>query len=126
MATAQPAVFASRHPARPGRAALVATDLAILRGPAAGIIELPLRLFWSAPNRRFDLGDDDDVQWLYETVLREASRPSDLTEYLNGEILARVWPSIWLPAPVRQAWEDQHPQLRAAAPRRPRYGPSAA
>jgi hypothetical protein len=126
METAQPAVTRSRHQARPGRAALVATDLAILTGPAAGVIELPVRLFWSAPDRCFDLSDEDSLHWLYEIVLREASRPEDLTAYLNGEILAAIWPAIWLPAGVRRAWEDQHPQLRAAAPRRPHYGHSAA
>ncbi len=126
MDTAQPAVIRSRHQARPGRAALVATDLAILCGPADGTVELPVRLFWSAPDRRFDLGDEDSLHWMYEIVLREASRPEDLTAYLNGEILARVWPAIWLPATVRRAWEEQHPQLRAATPRRRHYGHSAA
>jgi hypothetical protein len=34
---------------------LVAADLADLTGPAEGVVELPLRLFWSAPDRTFDL-----------------------------------------------------------------------
>jgi hypothetical protein len=126
METAQPAVTRSRHQARPGRAALVATDLAVLRGPAAGEVELPVRLFWSGPDRRFDLGDLDSLLWVYEIVLREASRPEDLITYLNGDVLASVWPDLWLPAGVRQAWEEQHPQLRAATPDRTRYSHTAA
>ena len=51
---------------------------------------------------------------LYETVLREASRPEDLTTYLNGDTLIAVWADLYLPKGVRQAWEDQHPDLRAA------------
>ncbi len=126
METAQSAVIASRYPARPGRAALVATDLALLRGPVSGTVELPVRLFWSAPDRRFDLGDEDDLLWMYEIVLREASRPADLTDYLNGKILAAVWPRLGLPPGVRQAWEEQHQQLRSAEPARTPYSHSAA
>jgi hypothetical protein len=125
METAQPVVTRSRHQARPGRAALVAQDLAALHGPVAGEVELPVRLFWSSPDRRFDLSDEDSLHWLYETVLREASRPEDLVDFLNGEVLASVWPDLWLPAGVQQAWEEQHPQLRAAASARVRYAHSA-
>ena len=89
----------------------------MLRGPDAGQVELPVRLFWCSPDRSFDLDDDDQRAWLYETVLREASRPEDLTIYLNGTILVCIWPQIRgrLPRGVRQAWEEEHPQLRAAA-----------
>jgi hypothetical protein len=54
-------------------------------------------------------------QWLYETVLREASRPEDLTAYLNGDTLIALWPHLYLPRGVRQAWEDRHSVLRATA-----------
>jgi prevent-host-death family protein len=100
--------------ARPGRAALVTARLADLAGPAHGVVELPLRLFWSAPDRTFDLDQPPMLRALYEAVLREASRPDDLTGYLNGEILVAVWPDLFLPKGVRRAWEDQHPELRAA------------
>ena len=33
--------------ARPGRRAIVVSDLASLRGPSRGTVELPLRLYWS-------------------------------------------------------------------------------
>ncbi len=47
------------YQARPGRRVLVVTDLAALHGPASGTVELPLRLFWSSPDRSFDLDDPD-------------------------------------------------------------------
>ena len=104
----------SRHLARPGRRALVAADLGGLRGPVTGVVELPLRLFWSLPDHKFDLDDADTRRWYYETVLREASRPDDLTDFLDRATLERLWPELYLPKGVRRAWEEQHPALRAA------------
>lgn len=93
----------------------MAASLADLRGPAGGTVELPLRLFWSSPDRTFDLDKPFMRRSLYETVLGEASRPEDLTAYLDGDTLISVWPELHLPKGVRQAWEDKHPVLRAAA-----------
>jgi len=104
----------SQHPSRPGRRALVAAELDSLRGPASGQVQLPLRLFWSLPDHQFDLDDPDPRRWYYETVLREASRPDDLTAYLDGVTLVRLWPELYLPKGVRRAWEERHPSLRAA------------
>jgi hypothetical protein len=101
--------------ARPGRLALVAADLADLRGPDSGMVELPLRLFWSLPGHRFDLGDKDMRLWLYQTVLREATRSEDLSAYLDQAMLIELWPDLYLPRGVRRAWEEQHPRLRSAA-----------
>jgi len=104
-----------KAPARSRRGVLVAADLADLRGPAEGTAELPLRLFWSAADRTFDLGDTDMLRSMYEKVLREAIRADELTTYLNAGRLIAVWPDLFLPRDVRQAWEDQHPALRRAA-----------
>jgi len=103
------------YQARPGRRAVVVASLADLRGPAEGTVELPIWLFWSRPDHTFDLGDKDMRRWLYQTVLREASQPEDLAAYLDGDTLVALWPGLFLPPGVRQAWEDQHPILRAAA-----------
>jgi prevent-host-death family protein len=113
-AAAAHAVPHQARPGRPGRAGLVAARLADLRGPAHGVVELPLRLFWSTPDRTFDLDQPSRLQAMYEAVLREASRPDDLTGYLNGQVLVAVWPELFLPKGVRRAWEDRHPALRAA------------
>lgn len=105
-----PAVRVSRHEARPGRRALVIADLADLRGPEGGTVELPIWLFWQ-PNRTFDTDDPSVRRWVYQIVLREASRPEDLTRYLNGDVLVRLWPDLRLPRGVRRAWEEVHPAL---------------
>jgi hypothetical protein len=101
------------YQARPGRGTLVADDLAELRGPASGTVELPLWLFW-CPDRTFDLDDPATLRWMYQTVLREASRAEDLTAFLNGDTLVALWPDLFLPRAVRQAWEERYPVLRAA------------
>jgi hypothetical protein len=113
MVTVRAATPPALSQARPGRAALVATDLAELRAPTTGTVELPLRLFWY-PDRAFDLGQPGMLRWMYQTVLREATRAEDLTTYLNGDTLVALWPDLFLPKGVRRAWEDQHPALRAA------------
>lgn len=104
----------TQHQARPGRRAIVVTDLASLRGPAHGAVEMPLRLFWSSPDRHFDLDKPTTRRWLYQTVLREASRPSDLTAYLDRDTLISLWPGLRLPPGVRRAWEKLHPVLRSS------------
>jgi hypothetical protein len=103
------------HQARPGRRAIVVTDLADLRGPVHGTITLPLRLYWSGPSPAFDLDEPDLCRWLYEIVLREAAQPGELTAFLNGDVLVSVWRDLHLPPGVRHAWEEHHPVLRAAA-----------
>ncbi|MBV9794019.1 MAG: hypothetical protein JO016_08765 [Actinobacteria bacterium] len=99
--------------ARRGRSTLVAADLAGLHGPTSGVVELPLRLFWH-PDRTFDLDAPGMLDWMYQTVLREATRLEDLA-VLDGDTLIARWPQLFLPRPVRAAWEDRHPVLRAAA-----------
>jgi len=113
--TAQAAVRVAPYQARPGRRVLVALDLADLKGPTAGSVELPLRLFWSGATRKFDLTNPGTRQWVYETVLQQASRPEDLTSFLDGKTLIALWPRLFVPKGVRQAWEETHPVLRAAS-----------
>jgi hypothetical protein len=108
------AAVRSQYQARPGRRVIVITDLASLHGPSR-TVELPLRLYWSGPSPVFDLGEPYLARWQYQIVLREASRPEDLTSYLDRDILIALWPQLHLPRGVRQAWEERHPQLRAAA-----------
>jgi hypothetical protein len=111
-ATARPA---RPRRARPGRGVLVVADLADLAGPAEGTVELPLWLFWSAADRTFDLGRPGALREMYQNVLREATRLTDLTSHLNAAVLVEVWPELFLPKGVRLAWEDRHPVLRRAA-----------
>jgi DNA invertase Pin-like site-specific DNA recombinase len=109
-----PAAHFAPYQSRPGRRVLVIDDLDDLRGPVAGSVELPMRLFWSLPDHHFDLDDPDMRRWYYQTVLREASRSADLAAYLDAATLAGLWPELYLPKGVRRAWEERHPRLRAA------------
>jgi hypothetical protein len=113
MATVRAAVPRRRHASRSGRGGLVAASLTDLRGPVHGRVELPIWLFWY-PDRTFDLDEPGMLPWMYQIVLREASRPEDLA-YLDEDMLIALWPGLFLPKGVRQAWEEQHPALRAAA-----------
>jgi hypothetical protein len=115
MANAQVAENRTGYQPRPHSAVLVAADLADLQGPTHGMLELPLRLFWSAPDRTFDLDDVDALKSMYEKVLRAATRAEELSAYLNGGRLIDVWADLFLPRHLRRAWEDQHPVLRHAA-----------
>jgi DNA invertase Pin-like site-specific DNA recombinase len=108
-----PAAHLAPYQARPGRRVLVIDNLADLRGPAAGTVELPLRLFWSLPDHRFDLDDPDMRLLYYQTVLREASQPADLSGYLDRDTLVSLWPELYLPKGVRRGWEERHPALRS-------------
>lgn len=105
----------TQHQARPGRRVIVVTDLALLRGPAQGTVELPLWLYWSGASPVFDLSKPFMRRWLYEIVLREAGRPDDLIRYLDRDTLVGLWPELYLPCGVRLAWEEHHPVLCAAA-----------
>jgi hypothetical protein len=92
---------------------VVADSLADLQGPTTGTVELPIWLFWH-PDRAFDLDETGMLAWVYQIVLREASSPLDLA-YLNGAALTALWPDLFLPKGVRQAWQEQYPELQAAA-----------
>jgi hypothetical protein len=109
----------TRLTSRPGRPAVVAPDLGALRGPTGGVVELPHRLVWLPPeDRRFDLDDPFDLLRAYEIVLREAVRHDELATWLEEATLRRLWPDLYLPRGVRQAWELRYPELsgrRAAA-----------
>ena len=113
MVTTPADVSRARYQSRPGRHAVVAASLTDLKGPTKGTVELPIWLFWY-PDRTFALDEPGMLPWMYQVVLREAGSTEDLA-YLNGDMLSAVWADLYLPRGVRQAWEDQHPALRAAA-----------
>jgi hypothetical protein len=75
------------------------------------MVQLPLRLDWTE-RAEFHLDDPADRNVMYERVIREATRPDDLRSYLNGAVLREAWRQLFLPARVRQMWEDRFPALR--------------
>jgi len=90
---------------------VVIDDLADLHGPGSGRVELPHRIFWQ-PDRGFNLDVDWQLCEAYEAVLREAVTQRELADWLDRDTLARLWPRLTLPRPVRAAWEQRHPRLR--------------
>jgi len=97
------------------RPVIVPGSLSDLRGPESGVVELPLTLFWSRPDRRFDLGDRSQAIGMYLAVLDAAREPGDLAAYLNGGLLADLWPDLHLTRAKRAPWEARFAELRPAA-----------
>lgn len=97
------------------RRVVVAPRLDELHGPTSGVIELPNRLLWR-PDRHVNLDHPAILQWMYAVVLREAATVDELRTWLDGDTLVRLWPEIYLPRWVRQAWRDRHPELGDYAP----------
>jgi hypothetical protein len=92
----------------------VPDSFAELAGPAEGVVVLPTSLDWT-PKHTYDLADDADMRLLYETVLREAMHAEELRRHVNGDLLARVWPRLWLPLRLRVMWESRFPNLVSVA-----------
>ena len=97
---------------------VVADRLESLVGPTSGVVHLPRHLKWSG-TPRYDLDQPGRIADLYRTVLNEAATTADLHTYLEQSALLALWPTLWLPRPVRAAWEERFPglHLRALAAR---------
>ncbi|WP_085066372.1 hypothetical protein [Catenuloplanes japonicus] len=89
---------------------VTADSLADLHGPATGSVTLPIHLDWSG-SPEYDLNDSARMVDYYRTVLIEATKPSDLDDYLDRAVLVELWPSLWLPPELRTAWEQRFPEL---------------
>ncbi|MEU4382373.1 hypothetical protein [Micromonospora echinofusca] len=92
---------------------VVADRLDALRGPTNGVVSLDRRLDWSG-RARYDLDNPRRLASMYETVLREATAPNDLTRWLDGATLQRLWPALVVPPQVRRLWEARFPELANA------------
>jgi hypothetical protein len=98
------------RPRRYERPYVVAEDLGLLTGPTSGVVALPRHLSW-AGRGIFDIDSPGRIIDLYRTVLIEAASPADLYAYLDESTLLRLWSYLWLPPPLRAAWEDRFPRL---------------
>lgn len=96
------------------RPVVVPDDLSGLHGPDQGTVTLPQQLCWSTDTPIFDLSDEDQALEMYETVFEAARSADDLAGYVNGRLLARLWPELDLAPRVRRAWEAAHPLLALA------------
>jgi hypothetical protein len=87
-----------------------------LRGPTAGVVWLPLRIYWSGP-------DPEGVEWnmgrrerrarLYEVVLREGDL-DDIRALVDGGELVRIWDELYLPPWLREVWAPMVAAAQAA------------
>lgn len=104
--------YATRGAYARTRPIAVVEDLRDLKGPTSGVVRLPRRLDWS-PVADYDLADPGQVLWMYNYVLGAALLEDDLREFLDERTLRRLWPALSLSPQVRQAWENQFPELAA-------------
>lgn len=81
---------------------------------ALGRVRLPLHLNWSQPGREFDLSDRRQRARVYEIVLREGT-DQDICDYVDGTLLADLWPNLVLPAPLRREWQPLIDAVRGHA-----------
>jgi hypothetical protein len=72
---------------------------------ALATVTLPLHLNWSTPGTKFDLRDRSERMHCYETVLREGN-PAHILTYVDGALLADLWPELVLPRDIRDAWDE--------------------
>ncbi|SFI43519.1 hypothetical protein SAMN05216275_103156 [Streptosporangium canum] len=85
----------------------VPDSLADLRGPATGVVTLPVHLGWSGLTE-FDLLDPLLRMSLYRAVITGGGR-SDAESYLNAGLLVADWPTLrrGLGPGYRRAWEGK-------------------
>ncbi len=88
-----------------------------MRGPLSGLVSLPLSVHSSGagPGEEFDFADPASRRAAYQIILTSGDA-NDAAHLLNADELLRLWPSLWLPAHVRRAWESHlSPRLPVVA-----------
>jgi len=95
----------------------VPSDLAELRGPVGGVLRLPLSVYscGAGAGREFDLTDPAQQAELYEIVLTTGTA-ADQARYLHPDQLRALWPGLWLPPALREAWQPLLPEPAAGGP----------
>ena len=71
-------------------------------------------LWWSGPQREFDLSDRSQRLRAYEIVLREGS-PADILDTVDEILLCEAWPDLVLPRELRTAWQPLIDDLLSCA-----------
>ncbi len=89
-----------------GRGRTVAVPNHLPRLPveqALAVVEMPLHVSWSTPDRRVNLADRHTRARAYEQLLIEGTAP-DIAAMIDGALLADLWAQLVLPLAVREAW----------------------
>jgi hypothetical protein len=83
------------------------SSLEDLKGPYAGIVELPSHVAWSG-RRVYDVGEEGQRLMLYALLLAEARR-EDLERFVHRDSLVSMWPRLrrLLGPHARREWERQ-------------------
>ncbi|WP_024821108.1 hypothetical protein [Arthrobacter sp. 31Y] len=102
----------TRHTIEDSLVYLVPDSFEDLKGPASGVVELPIHLDWG-PVRRYDVGDDASCRTLYQLTLQNSGSTEEMAWFLNAGRLLALWPSMRLPGRCRQLWNDAFTQLPA-------------
>jgi hypothetical protein len=79
-----------------------------LRGPATGVIHLPISIFWG-PRRDFDI--PSAARPAYQAVINEGT-PAEQQDFLNRDLLIELWPRLSLPWRAYDMWEARFPELK--------------
>lgn len=92
---------------------------------SANLVELPLHLKWSGPTT-YDLDDPRDREAVYRIVLREGTA-ADIRRCIDVDVLAEMFPRLYLPIGVRAAWRAWFRRYRSIVfEPDPRSGPTFA
>lgn len=87
------------------------SSLSALRGPAGGMLEVPITVHWG-PSRVFDLDEPGQRRMVYQALVREGT--SQVQEaLLNEALLHQEWAGLILPERCRALWEGRFPELAA-------------
>jgi hypothetical protein len=81
------------------------------RKAKSGTVTLPARVFWSGPDRTWDLDNRRQQIQVYEIILTEGTE-EDVRDFIDLDTLLDLWPDLWLSPHVRSAWIDHLKALR--------------
>jgi hypothetical protein len=79
-----------------------------LRGPAHGLLEMPVTLHW-VRDRRIRLEEPGELRMGYRAVICEGLA-EDQERYLNPDLLRSIWADMVLPPRVRSLWRARFPE----------------
>ncbi|HET7016356.1 MAG TPA: hypothetical protein VFI65_20715 [Streptosporangiaceae bacterium] len=79
-------------PGRFGSASRLPAQISELRGPARGVVMLPMHLSWPGM-RECDVSEDRTRRSMYGMLLSQGKR-NDIVRFVNAELLESDWPEI--------------------------------
>lgn len=94
------------------RPIVIPESLDELRGPASGLMEIPISVMWASQQLYvLDAGDDEACADVYSEALGTATL-EELRMIINKNTLLRVWPKMTGDRMTRTMWEGRFSELR--------------